>query len=110
MDRHVFRKLVACTAFGLAPIVTLIARYGISLDTPKVVAAARPISASPTSVQVDVSNAGGSQAEVALALDPTDDHNLLAGSNTRDWRIMEAYGSTDGGVSWEASAAPPVPI
>jgi hypothetical protein len=57
---------------------------------------------------VDVSNDRGVQSQVSIAVDPTNDRLLVAGSG--NWgRKTRAYSSTDGGSSWTASSDPPLP-
>ncbi|HEX6700117.1 MAG TPA: sialidase family protein [Gaiellaceae bacterium] len=56
--------------------------------------------------QVDVSRAPGPQEEVAAAIDPRDDHILVAGSNEGLANAMRVYQSTDGGVRWSSALAP----
>jgi hypothetical protein len=82
--------------------------------------------------QVNVSKAAGAQAEVAIAIDPTNDDVLLAGSNSlsvsrsgaggadtyASGRLRRAYaaensaafarvyGSTDGGATWTSEPGP----
>jgi hypothetical protein len=57
---------------------------------------------------VDVSNDPGVQSQVSVAVDPTDDRLLVAGSGNFG-RETRAYSSTDGGSSWTTSADPPLP-
>jgi hypothetical protein len=57
--------------------------------------------------EVDVSSEPGVQSQVSIAVDPTDDRVLVAGSG--NWgRKTRAYSSTDGGSTWTASADPPL--
>ena len=58
---------------------------------------------------VDVSNLPGAQSETAIAIDPTSERILLAGSNSFSEGTMRAYGSTDGGATWQATAVFPAP-
>jgi len=58
---------------------------------------------------VDVSNLPGAQSEAAIAIDPTNDQTLLAGSNSLAEGTMRAYGSTDGGATWQTTAVFPRP-
>jgi len=62
-------------------------------------------------VQVNVSRAAGTQAEVVVAIDPANDEVLLAGSNTIAPELSETfarvYGSTDGGATWTSEPGPP---
>jgi hypothetical protein len=60
-------------------------------------------------VQVDVSNARGTQSETAIAIDPANDQVLLAGSNDHRARSTRVYGSTDGGATWSSRPGPPWP-
>jgi hypothetical protein len=61
--------------------------------------------AGPALPQVNVSRATGNQAEVAVAVDPSNPRVLLAASNST--RGTLAYGSADGGATWTTSM--PVP-
>src|SRR5262245_38651830 len=54
-------------------------------------------------VEVNVSNLPGAQSEATVAIDPTDEDVLLAGSNSFAEGTMRAYGSTDGGESWSTT-------
>src|SRR5205823_4351365 len=60
--------------------------------------------------QVNVSNDTGVQAEVAVALDPTNDQVLLAGSNSIALSALGSlariYGSNDGGATWTSRPGP----
>jgi hypothetical protein len=58
---------------------------------------------------VDVSNLPGPQSETAATIDPTSDQILLAGSNSLGEGMMRAYGSTDGGATWQTTAVFPKP-
>ncbi len=59
--------------------------------------------------EANVSNLPGAQSETAIAIDPTDGQVLLAGSNSFSEGTMRAYGSTDGGTTWEATTVFPPP-
>jgi hypothetical protein len=63
----------------------------------------------PDGVQVDVSQAPGTQSETTIAIDPTNDQILLAGSNDHRARTTRAYSSTDGGATWASRPNPPLP-
>jgi hypothetical protein len=60
--------------------------------------------------QVNVSNVAGTQAEVAIAIDPADDEVLLAGSNSitseNPAAFARVYSSTDGGATWSSEPGP----
>jgi hypothetical protein len=63
--------------------------------------------------EVDVSRLAGSQAEVAIAADPTQPAVLLAASNSIDFQssaslenLMRTYSSVDGGATWIVGAGP----
>jgi len=58
---------------------------------------------------VDVSNLPGPQAEAAITVDPVHDQTLLAGSNSLSEGTLRAYGSTDGGATWQATTVFPPP-
>jgi hypothetical protein len=70
--------------------------------TAAVVAPARAAAATD---QVDVSHARNPQAEVAVAVDPSNSGVLLAGSNSFS-PAMQVYSSTDGGASWTSEPLP----
>ena len=59
--------------------------------------------------EVNVSSLPGAQSETSIAIDPTDRRVLLAGSNSFSEGTMRAYGSTDGGATWNATAVFPPP-
>jgi hypothetical protein len=65
--------------------------------------------ASASGPNVDVSNLRGPQSEPAITVDPANDQILLAGSNSLLEGTMRAYGSTDGGATWQTTAVFPVP-
>ena len=50
--------------------------------------------------QVDVSRAAGTEAEVAVVVDPNDPNRLLGGSGTFERSAVRAYSSLDGGATW----------
>jgi hypothetical protein len=63
--------------------------------------------------QVNVSNLRGTQAEVAIAADPTNPSVLLAASNSIDFRtptllgnLMRTYSSSDAGATWAVGLGP----
>jgi hypothetical protein len=58
---------------------------------------------------VNVSNLPGPQAEPTIAIHATDGRVLLAGSNSFSEGTMRAYGSTDGGRTWETTTVFPPP-
>ena len=55
---------------------------------------------------VNVSTLPGFQSEVSIAVNPTNPLNLVAGSNDPSALVMDAYFSTDGGVSWQFRPLP----
>ncbi len=59
--------------------------------------------------EVDVSNLPDAQSETAIAIDPSNSRILLAGSNSFAEGTMRAYGSTDGGATWQATTVYPAP-
>lgn len=59
--------------------------------------------------EVDVSRLPGPQSEAAITIDPSNDRVLLAGSNSFSEGTMRAYGSTDGGATWQATTVYPAP-
>ena len=63
-----------------------------------------------TGPEVNVSRLPGAQSEPTVAIDPSNEQILLAGSNNLAEGSMPIYSSTDGGVTWETgSTAPPPP-
>ncbi len=58
---------------------------------------------------VAVSRLPGPQAEPAIAVDPSNPQILVAGSNSFGEGTVRAYGSTDGGATWTATTASPIP-
>ena len=71
--------------------------------TVRVLAALLVLTAPSTGPNVDVSNLPGAQSETAITIDPTNDRTLLAGSNSFPEGTMRAYGSTDGGETWQGT-------
>jgi hypothetical protein len=78
-----------------------------------VVVAAAAAATSSSFAEVDVSNAPGSQAEVAVAADPARPGMLFAAANSVDLssikalgNLMRTYSSTDGGATWTAGPGP----
>jgi hypothetical protein len=59
--------------------------------------------------EVDVSRLPGPQSEAAIAIDPSNGRILLAGSNSFSEGTMRAYGSTDGGATWQTTTVYPAP-
>ena len=59
----------------------------------------------------NLSRTPGSQAEVSIAVDPSDPRNLVAGSNDTRGRIVlqRTYTSTNGGATWRSRVVPPPP-
>ena len=55
---------------------------------------------------VNVQNLPGFQSEVSIAVNPTNPMNLVAGSNDPSNLTMDAYFSTDGGLSWQFRTLP----
>jgi hypothetical protein len=51
----------------------------------------------------DVSRARGPQSETAIAVDPRDGGNLVAGSNDLHGDRMRVFSSTDGGETWDSA-------
>ena len=77
--------------------------------TLRVLAALLVVAAPAPAPNVDVSNLPGPQAETAIAADPLHDQTLLAGSNSLSEGTMRAYGSTDGGATWQTTTVFPAP-
>jgi hypothetical protein len=77
--------------------------------TLRVLAALLVVTAPVSAPNVDVSNLPGPQAETAIAADPLHDQTLLAGSNSLSEGTMRAYGSTDGGATWQTTTVFPAP-
>ena len=69
--------------------------------TVRVLAALLVLTVQSSGPNVDVSNLPGAQSETAITIDPTNDRALLAGSNSFPEGTMRAYGSTDGGETWQ---------
>src|SRR5262245_27566712 len=59
--------------------------------------------------EVDVSNLPGPQTNPTIAIDPTNDQILLAGSNDLRLGAQRIYTSTDGGATWQATTTFPPP-
>ncbi len=59
--------------------------------------------------EVNVSRLPGAQSEPTVAIDPSNDQVLLAGSNNLVEGTMPVYSSTDGGVAWEVGTTSPAP-
>ena len=59
--------------------------------------------------EVNISGLPGAQSEPTVAIDPSNDDVLLAGSNNLVEGSMPAYSSTDGGSTWEAGTTAPAP-
>ena len=62
-----------------------------------------------TGPEVSISRLPGAQSEPTVAIHPSNDQILLAGSNNLAEGSMPVYSSTDGGVTWEVgtTARPP---
>ena len=58
---------------------------------------------------VNVSRLDGPQNEPTIAIDPSDERILLAGSNSFTEGTMRSYSSTDGGSTWEVGTVFPEP-
>ncbi len=94
------RAAVAMLAIAAVTLLAVRAAGQSQPHTPGWIVAAGP--------EVDVSNDPGVQSQVSVAIDPTDNRVLVAGSG--NWgRKTRAYSSTDGGSTWTASADPPLP-
>ncbi len=59
--------------------------------------------------ELDVSRLPGAQAEATIAIDPSNDRILLAGSNSFREGSMRVYTSSDGGSTWTSSFVYPPP-
>ncbi|MBI4171128.1 MAG: exo-alpha-sialidase [Actinobacteria bacterium] len=59
--------------------------------------------------EVRVSNLPDPQNEPTIAIDPSNDRILLAGSNSFSEGTMRVYSSIDGGLTWTADAVYPKP-
>jgi hypothetical protein len=77
--------------------------------TLRALAALLVLAAPAPAPNVDVSNLPGPQAETAIGVDPRHDQTLLAGSNSLSEGTMRAYGSTDGGATWQTTTVFPAP-
>lgn len=62
-----------------------------------------------TGPEVNVSRLPGAQSEPTVAIDPSNDQVLLAGSNNLVEGTMPVYSSTDGGVTWQTGTTYPPP-
>lgn len=58
---------------------------------------------------VNVSRLPGLQSSATITVDPSDDGNLLAGSNSIEEGTMRIYTSTDRGRSWQTATTYPPP-
>jgi hypothetical protein len=58
---------------------------------------------------VNVSRLPGPQTSAAITVDPSDDRNLLAASNSIEEGTMRIYASTDKGRTWRTAMAHPPP-
>ena len=88
------KRLALIATFGLASVLAA-AAAGASFD------------------EIDISHLRGTQAEVAIAADPTNPNVLLAASNSLDFHtlsslgdLMRTYTSTDGGATWVGAPGP----
>lgn len=61
------------------------------------------------SPNISVSRLPGPQAEATIAVDPSNDRILLAGSNSLAEGVMRVYSSTDGGITWASGTPYPAP-
>lgn len=59
--------------------------------------------------EVNVSRLPGLQSGAAIAIDPSNDQILLAGSNSIEEGTMRIYSSTDGGATWQTATTHPPP-
>lgn len=58
---------------------------------------------------VNVSRLPGLQSGATIAVDPSDDRVLLAGSNSSEEGTMRVYSSTDGGREWQSTTTHAAP-
>ncbi|MER3487857.1 MAG: hypothetical protein C4307_03555, partial [Chloroflexota bacterium] len=58
---------------------------------------------------VNVSRLPGLQSSPAVAIDPSDERVLVAGSTSIEEGTMRIYSSTDGGITWSSTTAYPPP-
>jgi hypothetical protein len=65
--------------------------------------------AGAASPNVNVSGLPGLQSGATIAVDPSDDRVLLAGSNSSEEGTMRVYSSTDGGREWRSTTTHPAP-
>jgi hypothetical protein len=68
-----------------------------------------PAAEASRSPDVGISKAPGAQVEPAIAIDPSDDGVLVAGSNSFEEGSMRVYSSTDGGSTWDSALLYPPP-
>jgi hypothetical protein len=93
---------VAVALLAMAAVATLVMHTAVQ---PQPRTPARIVAAGP---ELDISNDPGVQSQVSIAVDPTNERVLLAGSG--NWGLKtRAYSSADGGSSWTASPDPPLP-
>jgi hypothetical protein len=62
-----------------------------------------------TPQNVNISSLPGPQTSATIAVDPSNDRNLLAGSNSIEEGTMRIYASTDKGRTWQRAMAHPPP-
>jgi hypothetical protein len=89
-----------CVAAALAAAVFGLVTASCGRSTPLRIARIAP--------NVDASDNGGWQAEVAIASDPRNSRILLAASNSANRTGVRIYSSRDGGEHW-LTMAPPLP-
>src|SRR5206468_12507973 len=65
------------------------------------------VAAASPGPEIDVSNLEGPQTNATIAIDPRNDHVLLAASNSLVEGTERLYGSTDSGATWQSSTAFP---
>ena len=65
------------------------------------------VAAASPGPEIDVSNLEGPQTNATIAIDPHNDHVLLAASNSLVEGTERLYGSTDSGATWQSSTAFP---
>lgn len=86
-----------------------------SLPAPAICALALTVALAATKAsgvtgpEVNVSRLPGAQSEPTVAVDPSNDQVLLAGSNNLVEGTMPVYSSTDGGVTWQTGTTYPPP-
>src|SRR5712664_4205783 len=73
--------------------------YDIAQVLPSGFAQVKPVGNIVATQNIDVSKTAGNQAEVAIAIDPTNSNRMFMVSNVAAGRFLQAAYSTDGGAT-----------